>query len=310
MINNVGLEKKSKITFEDISIEFMEDKKKKVKIQSLIKDINLNKYILNYLGKIAINDLNVSTYKQFKNELDNKNLSTVYKNKIHNQVISLIKYANKIYGINNQVPQICDKFYNPNEIKKEMKFFTLDEFKVFLSVIDDEKWKLFFEILFYCGLRQGELQAITWNDINFKKSTISITKTLTTKIKGEKWTISAPKTKNSIRELPINQNISNKLKALKEKQKMMVEFNDNWFAMGNFEPIKENNIQNHKNKYCDLAGIKRIRIHDFRHSCASFLLNNRADIITVSKYLGHASISFTLDTYTHFIKINLTKFPI
>lgn len=126
-----------------------------------------------------------------------------------------------------------------------MKFFTLDEFKVFLSVIDDEKWKLFFEILFYCGLRQGELQAITWNDINFKKSTISITKTLTTKIKGEKWTISAPKTKNSIRELPINQNISNKLKALKEKQKMMVEFNDNWFAMGNFEPIKENNIQNH-----------------------------------------------------------------
>lgn len=287
----------------------MENKKKKVKIQYLIKDINLNKYILNYLGKIAINDLNVSTYKQFKNELDNKNLSTVYKNKIHNQVISLIKYANKIYGINNQVPQICDKFYNPNEIKKEMKFFTLDEFKVFLSVIDDEKWKLFFEILFYCGLRQGELQAITWNDINFEKSTIFITKTLTTKIKGEKWTISSPKTKTSKRILPITKILLEELKKLKSDQQKIINFSNSWFVVGDIEPLKETNICNHKNKYCKLANVKTIRIHDFRHSCASFLINNNADILTVSKYLGHANVSVTLNTYTHFYEEKLNDIP-
>ena len=74
---------------------------------------------------------------------------------------------------------------------------------------------------------------------------------------------------------------------------------------GDIYPLRETTIQIKKNKYCDLAGLKRIRIHDFRHSCASFLINNGASIVLVSKYLGHSKISMTLDTYTHFYKNQL-----
>ena len=82
-------------------------------------------------------------------------------------------------------------------------FFTLEEFQQFLSVINDDIWKTLFQVLFYCGLRQGELQALNWNDIDFTKDTISINKTLTTKLKGQKYTIFPPKTKSSYRIIPM-----------------------------------------------------------------------------------------------------------
>jgi integrase len=70
-------------------------------------------------------------------------------------------------------------------------------------------------------------------------------------------------------------------------------------------PFRETTIQVNKNKACKLARIKQIRIHDFRHSCASLLINKGASIALVSKYLGHSNISITLNTYTHMYKSEL-----
>jgi site-specific recombinase XerD len=77
-------------------------------------------------------------------------------------------------------------------------------------------------------------------------------------------------------------------------------------VFGNSIPFKESTILFRKNKYCDLTDSKkRIRVHDFRHSCASLLIKNGASIALVSKYLGHAKISITLNTYTHMYKSEL-----
>lgn len=62
-----------------------------------------------------------------------------------------------------------------------------------------------------------------------------------------------------------------------------------------------------KNKYTQLAEVKQIRIHDFRHSCASFLINNGANITVVAKYLGHTKIKETLNTYTHLFNSALNE---
>lgn len=199
-------------------------------------------------------------------------------------------------------------YFNTNKdktIKKEMEFYTLEEYKLFRSVIPDLEWRVFFDCLYYLGLRQGELQALTWNDIGFNKKEVSITKTLTTKIKGEKWTISTPKTNNSIRLLPLPKNVLNGLKTLYNEATKYKYFEKDLFVFGMIQPFKETNIQKHKNKYCDLSGLKRIRVHDFRHSCASLLINQGASISLVSKYLGHGSIKITLDTYTHLYKNEL-----
>lgn len=70
-------------------------------------------------------------------------------------------------------------------------------------------------------------------------------------------------------------------------------------------PFKETTIQSKKNYYCKLANVKQIRIHDFRHSCASLLINQGASISLVSKFLGHTNITITLNTYTPMFKSEL-----
>ena len=173
--------------------------------------------------------------------------------------------------------------------------------------IDEFDYKTFFETLYYLGLRQGEATALTWNDISFTKKEVSINKTLTTKLKGQLYTISSPKTVNSNRTLPIPLKLLKSYERLKEQAKTKKYYNDNWFVFGNELPFRETTIQMRKNKYCKLAGVKQIRIHDFRHSCASFLINNGASIVLVSKYLGHSKISVTLDIYTHLYKNELLE---
>lgn len=111
-------------------------------------------------------------------------LSTTYKNHIFRYLKSLLSFAQKIYELN--VQSLLTKitgFSNVNELKKEMNFFTYDEFKRFISQEKSLKYKTYFEILYYCGLRKGEANALTWNDVDFTNHSIHINKNLVLKIK-------------------------------------------------------------------------------------------------------------------------------
>lgn len=291
------------LTLSQIYIKYKIYKENELKKQTLIKVENLYKHIKE-LDNIKINDLKYSHIELLKKHLDCKNLSIEYKNKIIRQLISIIKFSNKYYNTSIEILKFCELYKN-KELKKEMEFFTYDEYKQFDNIIDEFDWHTFFEVLYFMGLRQGELQALQFKDINFEKEELSISKTLTSKIKGEKWTISSPKTKTSIRTLPTPKNVLNDLKTMYNNAKQYSNYKDTWFVFGNSMPFKESTIQQHKNKYCKLANLKQIRIHDFRHSCASLLINKGASISLVSKYLGHANISITLKTYTHLYKSEL-----
>lgn len=72
-------------------------------------------------------------------------------------------------------------------------------------------------------------------------------------------------------------------------------------------PINSNALTDRKNRNCDRAGVPQIRIHDFRHSCASLLINNGANVTVVAKYLGHTKIEETLNTYTHLFSTALNE---
>lgn len=292
------------VTIDNIFNEYYLKKSKEIKKQSLVKIMDLYKH-LESVKNYKVNDINLAIYKRFRTELEKLNFTTLYLNKIQGLFKSLIEYSSKYYNTSDNIIKFIEPFKNVNEIKKEMKFYTYEEYIKFRNVISDIEWRTWFDVLYYLGLRCGECQALQFKDIDFNKKTISITKTLTTKIRGEEWTISSPKTKNSIRVLPIPKNVLKGLKTLSDNAKKYKDYSDNWFVFGNSVPFKENTIQLHKNKYCKMAGIKQIRIHDFRHSCASLLINNSASIMLVSKYLGHSNISVTLNTYTHMYKSEL-----
>ena len=294
----------SNITFHQIFLEYKENLSKKIKKQTMIKKENLYKH-LKSIDNLKINDFDLQKYKQLHNYIESMNFSIAWSNKILELLKALIRYSSKYYNTSDSMLKFIENFKEVNVFKKEMDFFTYEEYLQFDHVIDDFEFHVFFEILYFLGLRQGEAQALTWKDINFEKNEIFINKTLTTKIKGEKWTISTPKTKSSIRTLPLTKNIQNDLKSMLNTARQYKDFSNNWFIFGNTRPFVETTIQNKKNLYCDEGVGRRIRVHDFRHSCASLLINKGATIALVSKYLGHSNISITLNTYTHMYKNEL-----
>lgn len=91
----------------------------------------------------------------------------------------------------------------------------------------------------------------------------------------------------------------NCLKEAKLEAKQLNGFNENYFVAGDAFPISSNTLADRKNTNCEKAGVKQIRLHDFRHSCASLLINKGANIQVVAKYLGHTKIEETLKTYSH-----------
>lgn len=292
------------ITVEQLINDYLIYQKDKVKVstyQDLQKRIKKFKPLLN----IKLKDLNIKHFELWKTEINNndKNYKTSYKNTLYKHFRALLNFAIKYYDMFFLTSLInkMTNFSNPNEMKDEMKFFTYDEFKDFIVLENDLKYKCFYETLYFCGLRKGEANALNWNDIDFDNKTLSINKNVILKIIGEKYTIVPPKTKSSIRTLPIPQNLADDLQELKKHYQQYSNFSSSWFVFGGLFPLQDTTIQSRKDEHCKEIG-KTIRIHDFRHSCASLLINNGATISLVAKYLGHSKISTTLNTYTHMFK--------
>lgn len=290
------------LTIKQIYIKYMSQKELELKPQTIIKTNNHFKY-LKYIEDKKINDLNFNHIDFIKDNMNKANLSPEYKNKILGLLQRLIKFSNKYYNTSTNILKFCEPYKIPATIKKEMQFFTLDEYTAFDKVIDNFTDHVFFELLFYLGLRKGEAQALQFKD--FKDNQLRINKTLTTKIKGESWTITSPKTSTSNRIMPLTAKIIDDLNTLKAEAMKYTNYSDNWFIFGFSVPYRESTIYTKKQRYCKLAKVKEIRIHDFRHSCASLLINQGASITLVSKYLGHSNIAITLKTYTHLYKSEL-----
>jgi len=288
-------------TFNDIYLEYLEKQKNIVKKQTLVRYSYLYKY-LDSIKDIRINSFDFDKYKKFTHWLDQQNVKNEYKNKILNLIKSLIRYSNQLYNTKLDILRFIN-LYREDKIVKDMQFYTLDEYKQYRAFIKAKEWLAFFDTLYFLGLRKGEAQAITFSDIKNKE--LHITKTLTTKLKGIDYYISTPKTKTSNRILPIPDFLLEEYNELKEIAKQYSDYNDNWFMFGYTVPFKDTSIDNHNRTYAKLSDLKHIRIHDFRHSCATMLINKGASIPLVSRYLGHSNVSITLNVYSHFYKNEL-----
>lgn len=104
---------------------------------------------------------------------------------------------------------------------------------------------------------------------------------------------------SSYRTIPIPNFLLEYYKDLYDDCSSCYNFNDNWYVFGDKEPLSAHILRHTKNKYTQLAGVKDIRVHDFRHSCTSLLIDSGANITLVAKYLGHSKIDETLNTYSH-----------
>lgn len=213
-------------------------------------------------------------------------------NRTKNDIVAIIKstcqYASDIYDLPNNSKVIK----NFKTDKTEFEIWSPDEYAKFENAIKDKypNFVPFFHTLFWCGLRKGEARALLIDDLNEEDATLTINKSMSKYRKSLK----TPKTQAGVRTIKLD---SKTLEILKD-----AKANSEKWLFGSYNPLSLNTIDKVFAYGTKQAELPQIRIHDLRHSHATFLICNNANIVAVSKRLGHSSIDITLETYTHLLK--------
>ena len=308
---NVVKEDKN-MTFKELYTKYYSYQENKVKPTTLKTYRDRIKY-MGLLDNVELVNLDWDLYQKWRAQINKTNLCDRYKTDIQKFIKQVINFAEKQWDFNLR------KFYNklepfktPGALKKEMDFYEPEEFFKFISVVDDLRYKCFFELLYYCGLRRSEARGLQWKHIDFKNKLLTVSQQVLNPSNSNastEWYISSTKTEASNRTIPIATTLLNDLAELKKSNERIAKFKQTWFVLGDDVPMATGRMYFYRDKYAEKAGVRRIRLHDFRHSCASALISGSAPITAVSNFLGHSETTETLETYTHMFKKDLANVP-
>lgn len=255
-------------------------------------------YILPFFSTKNIYEITKKDILEWEIEIGKRDLSYKYKKDIYVFLAMFFKWCVKYLELeNNVVSQVGFVLKNKQAPREVASIWTYKEFKKFIKCVDDSIYKAYFNFLFFTGCREGEAIALTFRDIN--KDIVSINRTV---VKGGRG-FNSPKTIGSIRKFKIDKKLCNEIKVLKHfYQAKYPNFNDNFFVFGGIKLLSYTTIARVKNRACQKAGIKPIRIHDFRHSHITFLLSNGVPIKAVCNRVGHTDVTTTFNIYTHVLE--------
>ena len=245
--------------------------------------------ILPYFGNKRVNDITAADIRQWQNELIKIGYSPTYLKTINNQLSAIFNYAVRYYDLKSNP---CAKAGSMGKSKaEEMDFWTGEEFRRFIdSVMNKRLSYMAFMTLYWTGMRLGELLALNPKDVDFEKRTISITKSY--QRLGKKDVITPPKTPKSKRVITIPEFLAADIKDYMDSLYDLQE-NDRLF------PITKYYLEHEMQRGIKESGVKRIRVHDLRHSHASLLVELGFQPLAIAERLGHEKIETTLNAYSH-----------
>ena len=253
--------------------------------------------ILPYFGNKRVNDITAADIRQWQNELIKMGYSPTYLKTINNQLSAIFNYAVRYYDLKSNP---CAKAGSMGKSKaEEMDFWTGEEFRKFIdSVMNKRLSYMAFMTLYWTGMRMGELLALNPKDIDLEKRTISITKSY--QRLGKKDVITPPKTPKSKRVITIPEFLAADIKDYMDSLYELQE-NDRLF------PITKYYLEHEMQRGIKESGVKRIRVHDLRHSHASMLIELGFSPLEIANRLGHEKVETTLNTYAHLYPNKQTK---
>lgn len=253
--------------------------------------------ILPYFGDKRVNDITAADIRQWQNELIKMGYSPTYLKTINNQLSAIFNYAVRYYDLKSNP---CVKAGSMGKSKaEEMDFWTGEEFRKFIdSVMNKRLSYMAFMTLYWTGMRMGELLALNPKDIDLEKRTISITKSY--QRLGKKDVITPPKTPKSKRVITILEFLAADIKDYIDSLYELQE-NDRLF------PITKYYLEHEMQRGIKESGVKRIRVHDLRHSHASMLIELGFSPLEIANRLGHEKVETTLNTYAHLYPNKQTK---
>lgn len=298
------------MTLQQLFDEYCKVKKNEIRESTLDKSIRTMKYhVLPDYGYIKLEKFTSQLLNKWKLSMEDKELSLRSKQSAFSIFRAVLNYAVKMDYISKNPLSKLGNFKSSGEIKKEMDYYTKEEFIKYISAAREKaqnaacegimvEWDyyVFFAIAFYTGLRKGEIHALQWDDI--KNGYLSVKRSISQKLKGDDRE-TAPKNSASIRTLQLPSPLSIILDEHKKRWQEYEGFTTKFYVCGGTRPLRDTSIENHNAYYAKQAGVKKIRIHDFRHSHVSVLANNGINIQEIARRLGHSKIEMTWNTYSH-----------
>lgn len=290
--------KKSKdlnMGFEQFIEIYLEDLKPRIKATTYVTKAYIFKaHIKSYFKEKSVSEISAMDILQWQNVLlskrdeNGKGYAPTYLRTINNQLTAALNHAVLFYGLKENP---CKKNKKMGKSKsKEMLYWTKDEYTLFAEAIKDKPMSYYaFQILFWTGARLSELLALDRGDIDLEKRTLNINKQLQ-RVDGEN-VITTPKSDKSSRVIDLPEFLCKELEDYFEMF-YRIEADTRLFH------ISKSGLHHEMSRGAKLAEVKRIRIHDLRHSSVAALIALGFSLVQIAERLGHDSATIT-KRYAH-----------
>ena len=289
--------------FADFYKLYEEDLKPKLKLNTWrTKDVIFQKKLIPYFKDKKINEISPADIIKWQNEMikkrqaDGKSYKPTYLKTMQSELSAIFNHAVRYYELrSNPAAKVGNM---GSEEHKEMLFWTKEEYKKFSFEMMDKPVSFYaFEMLYWCGIREGELLALTAADFDFEKETVRINKSYQ-RLNGQDI-VTTPKTKKSNRVIQMPQFLCEEMQDYL-KQLYGAEPDSRIF------PVSKYYLHHEMDRGCKESGVKRIRIHDLRHSHISLLIDMGFTALAIADRVGHESIDITY-RYAHLFPTRQTE---
>lgn len=276
------------MTFKSLYDLYIEDASCRLRENSVEGKKNVFKnHILPYFQNKPVNSITPADIRAWQNEIINKGYSEAYQDRMQNMLTTILNYAVKYYNLSSNP---CDKAGHMGKRTRSQKFWTLDEFNQIMNSVTDPAAHTALMVLFYSGVRFGELVALNLSDFDFNANTISITKSLQHRAKlGD--LVTPPKTENGIRLISMPPAVMQEVKSYSDRI-YGLSGNDRIFT------FTKSLISGNMKRGAASAGVPVIRIHDLRHSHVSLLIELGFSPHLIAERIGD-TVQMVNNTYGH-----------
>ncbi len=261
----------------------------------------VTQHIIPDLGSIQVQKLTRARVEQFYNDKRAAGCGGRTLELCHERLSQALDHAVDL----DLVPRnVADRARCPRAVKKEKTVWEVPQAQRFMTAAQASPYGPIWAMLTQSGMRRGEVMALRWQDVDFTRGLVSVRRTVG--MVGSKLVEGEPKTKSSRREVPIPIAVMAALRTHKmlynERRLSSPEgWHDNGlvFSSERGTLINPSNLRRDFLRWKEAAGVPQLGIHDLRHTYVTLAVENGADLLDVSKHVGHARPSITMDIYAH-----------
>jgi len=293
-----------KITVSELFEQWMASLTLKPTSRQSYQDI-IDRYLVPGLGSIRVQKLRPVQVQSFMDDMKAREIGARTQQMCHMRLSQALDWAMKMELVSRNVAKVVER---PTPTKREPTIWTPEQAHQFLAAA--EEWRPFFEFILSTGIRRGEALGLKWSDLNLKEGTIRVQRTVSAVV-GQGLVITDTKTESSRRSITLGADAlallkAQRIKLLERKILLSVAWEgpendkDWWIFPNEFGGLlNPANVQRAFTRIIRTSGVPKIRIHDLRHSHATWLLLAKEPVQVVSERLGHAKPSITWDLYAH-----------